>query len=137
MAYGDADFNSLSVASAVATGGQTMFVVYQGFSPALQQHASVVQFTIDEPPPNLSIGQPVTVMAKTGAPVRGLLARRDAVMRNANGESIVWLHAEPEVFEARPVRVQSFDAAQLIIAGGVDENERIVVRATDLINQIR
>ena len=137
LAYGDVDLNSLSDASAVTTGGQKMTAVYQGFSPALQQHASVVQFAIQDTPPNLSIGQPVTVIAKTGAPVTGLLARRDAVMRNANGETIVWLHAEPEVFEARPVRTESFDAAQLIIAGGVSENERIVVRGADLINQIR
>ena len=137
LAYGDVDLNSLSDASAVTTGGQKMTAIYQGFSPALQQHASVVQFAIQDTPPNLSIGQPVTVIAKTGAPVTGLLARRDAVMRNANGETIVWLHAEPEVFEARPVRTESFDAAQLIIAGGVSENERIVIRGADLINQIR
>jgi cobalt-zinc-cadmium efflux system membrane fusion protein len=41
------------------------------------------------------------------------------------------------LFEARPVRVESFDAAHFIIAGGVAENERVVVRAADLINQIR
>ena len=137
LAYGDIDPNSLSDATAVTTSGHSMSIAYQGFSRTLQQHASVMHFAIPDPPANLSIGQPVTVMAKTGAPVTGLLARRDAVTRNANGEAIVWLHVEPEQFEPRPVRTDPFDAAHLIVAAGVAEGERIVVRGADLINQVR
>jgi len=137
LAYGDIDPDSLSDATAVTTSGHSMSIAYQGFSRTLQQHASVMHFAIPDPPANLSIGQPVTVMAKTGAPVTGLLARRDAVTRNANGEAIVWLHVEPEQFEPRPVRTDPFDAAHLIVAAGVAEGERIVVRGADLINQVR
>jgi membrane fusion protein, heavy metal efflux system len=35
------------------------------------------------------------------------------------------------------VRTQPFDATSLIIAAGVTEGERIVVRGADLINQVR
>jgi RND family efflux transporter MFP subunit len=137
LAYGDLDPQSLAEATAVTASGQAMSLSYQGFSRALQQHASVVQFAIPTPPANLSLGQPVTVMAKTGAPVAGLIVRRDAVVRGANGEAMVWLHAEPERFEARPVRTQPFDATRLVVAGGVTDGERVVVRGADLINQIR
>jgi membrane fusion protein, heavy metal efflux system len=137
LAYGDLDPQSLAEATAVTASGQTMSLSYQGFSRALQQHASIVQFAIPTPPANLSLGQPVTVMAKTGAPVAGLIVKRDAVVRGANGEAMVWLHAAPERFEARPVRTQPFDATRLVVAGGVTDGERVVVRGADLINQIR
>jgi RND family efflux transporter MFP subunit len=137
LAYGDVDPDALSEATAVATSGQPMALDYRGFSRTLQQHASVVHFAVSQPPANLSIGQPVTVVAKTGAPTTALVVQRDAVVRSANGEAVVWLRAEPERFEPRPVRTQPFDATRLIIAAGVAEGERVVTRAADLINQIR
>jgi membrane fusion protein, heavy metal efflux system len=59
------------------------------------------------------------------------------VVRNANGEAILWLHVEPERFEPRPVRTQPFDATRLVVAAGVTEGERVVIRGADLINQVR
>lgn len=137
LAYGALDPQSLAEATAVTAGGQGMSLSYQGFSRALQQHAAIVQFSIPAPPTNLSLGQPVTVIANTGAPVVGLIVRRDALVRGANGEAMVWLHVEPERFEPRPVRTQPFDATRVVLAAGVAEGERIVVRGADLINQIR
>jgi membrane fusion protein, heavy metal efflux system len=138
LAYGAIDPDALANASAATTGGETMPLAYQGFSRALQNHASVLHFAIPEPPPNLSVGQPITVVATSGEPaVSGLIVRRDAVARAANGETIVWLQADAERFEPRPVRTMPFDAAHLTIAGGVAEGERVVVRGADLINQIR
>ena len=137
LVYGTVDASSLSEASAVATSGQTMPLVFRGFSRALQHHASLVHFAVSEPPPDLSIGQPVTVVAKSGAPVTGIVLPRDAVVRSGNGEAIVWLHVEPERFEPRPVRTQPFDATRVVVAAGVTEGERVVPRGADLINQIR
>src|SRR2546430_9335273 len=56
-----------------------------------QHQASIVHFAISEPPPDLSVGQPVTVVAKSGAPITGIVVPRDAVVRSGNGEAIVWL----------------------------------------------
>jgi membrane fusion protein, heavy metal efflux system len=137
LVYGTVDATSLDSATAVATGGQTMPLAFRGFSRALQHHASLVHFAVSEPPPDLSIGQPVTVVAKSGAPVTGIVVPRDAVVRSGNGEAIVWLHLEPERFEPRPVRTQPFDATRVVVAAGVTEGERVVTRGADLINQIR
>jgi RND family efflux transporter MFP subunit len=137
LAYGEIDPTSLADATAVTTSGQTMTLTYQGASRALQQHASIVHFVVPEPPSNLSIGQPVTVLATSGAPITGLIAPRDAVVRGSNGEAIVWAHVEPERFEPKPVRTQPFDATRVIVAGGLTEGDRVVVRGADLINQIR
>jgi RND family efflux transporter MFP subunit len=137
LVYGTVDASSLAEATALGTGGQSMPLVFRGFSRALQHQASLVHFAVSQPPPDLSIGQPVTVVAKSGAPVTGIVVPRDAVVRSGNGEAIVWLHAEPERFEPRPVRTQPFDATRLIIAAGVTERERVVTRGADLVNQIR
>jgi cobalt-zinc-cadmium efflux system membrane fusion protein len=137
LVYGTVDASSLADATAVATGGQTMPLAFRGFSRALQQHASLVHFAVSEPPPALSIGQPVTVVATSGAPMTGIVVPREAVVRSGNGEAIVWLHVEPERFEPRPVRTQPFDATRVVVAAGVTEGERVVTRGADLVNQIR
>ena len=87
----------------------------------MQQHASVVQFVVENPPANLSIGLPVNVIARSGEPVTALIVPKDAVVRSANGEAIVWRHEEAELFEPRPVRIAPFDATRVIIADGVIE----------------
>jgi RND family efflux transporter MFP subunit len=137
LVYGTVDASSLADATAIATGGQTMPLDFRGFSRALQHHASLVHFAVSEPPLDLSIGQPVTVVAKSGAPVTGIVVPREAVVRSGNGEAIVWLHVEPERFEPRPVRTQPLDATRVVVAAGVTEGERVVTRGADLINQIR
>jgi RND family efflux transporter MFP subunit len=137
LVYGTVDATSLADATAVGTGGQTMPLAFRGFSRALQHHASLVHFAVSDPPPDLSVGQPVTVVAKSGAPMAGIVVLREAVVRSGNGEAIVWLHVEPERFEPRPVRTQPFDATRLVVAAGLTEGERIVIRGADLINQVR
>jgi RND family efflux transporter MFP subunit len=136
LVYGQIDPKSLSDATAIAAG-QSIPLTFRGVSPALQQHASIVHFAIAEPPAGLSVGQPVTVVAKSGAPVSGLVVPRGSVVRSANGEMVVWLHIDAERFEARPVRTTPVDGARLLVAAGLAENERVVIRAADLINQIR
>jgi hypothetical protein len=61
----------------------------------MQQQAVTVQFAILDPPPSLSIGQPVTVVARSGKPESGIVLPREAVVRGGNGETLVWRHAEP------------------------------------------
>jgi RND family efflux transporter MFP subunit len=137
LVYATVDATSLAEATAVGTSGQTMPLAFRGFSRALQHQASIVHFAISEPPPDLSVGQPVTVVAKSGAPMAGIVVPREAVVRSGNGETVVWLHVEPERFEPRPVRTQPFDATRVVVAAGVTEGERVVIRGADLINQIR
>jgi hypothetical protein len=53
----------------------------------------------------------------------------------ANGA--VWIHAEAERFVARPVRVQSLDAANVAITEGLHDGERVVTEGAGLLSQIR
>ena len=127
----------LGHATATAPGRPPLTLRFQGFSHALQQHASVVQFAIENPPPNLAIGLPVNVIARNGEPVTAMIVPKDALVRSANGEAMVWKHEEAELFEPRPVRTTPFDATRVIIAAGVSKGDRVVVRASDLVNQVR
>ena len=138
LVFGEIDPASIGEATGTATDGKSMRLAYKGWSRALQQQATVVQFAILDPPPSISVGQPLTVLAKRkGQTLAGIVLPRDAVVRGGNGEAIVWRHAEPERFEARPVRTEALDAARLIILAGVGNGERIVVRGAELVNQIR
>ena len=137
LVYGEIDPASLGKATATAPGRPPLKLRFQGFSHALQQHASVVQFAVEAPPPNLSIGLPVNVIAHSGEPVTAMIVPKDAVVRSTNGEAIVWRHEQAELFEPRPVRTAPFDATRVMIAAGVAKGDRVVVRGSDLVNQVR
>jgi multidrug efflux pump subunit AcrA (membrane-fusion protein) len=113
-----------------------MTLAFQGWGRTLQQQATLVQFAIADPPAAIRVGQPVTVTAQRGDMATGVIVSRDAVVRGDNGESVVWCHIEPEQFGARPVRIEPVDATHVLIAAGVAEGDRIVVRGAELINQI-
>jgi RND family efflux transporter MFP subunit len=137
LVYAEVDPGRIAGATAVAADGTPLRLSFQGFSRALQQQATIVQFAVEDPPASISVGQPVTVVAKNGTAVKGIIMPRDAVVRGANGEQVVWRHSEPERFEARPVRTEPFDAARLVVSAGLSEGERVVTRGAELINQIR
>ncbi|MCC6889697.1 MAG: efflux RND transporter periplasmic adaptor subunit [Hyphomicrobiales bacterium] len=137
LVYGEIDPATLSEASAAVAGRPPLALRFQGFSHALQQQATLVQFAIVDPPDNMPIGLPVTVVARSGEAETALMVPKDAVVRSANGESIVWRHEAAELFEPRPVRVLPFDAARVVVADGVAPGDRVVVRAADLVNQVR
>lgn len=137
LVYGEVDPAKVAGASATAADGTPLKLAVQGFSKALQQQATIVQFSVENPPAHLSVGQPVTVAARNGASVSGIIMPREAVVRGANGEPVVWRHTDPERFEARPVRTEPFDATRIVVRAGLAEGERIVIRGSELINQIR
>jgi multidrug efflux pump subunit AcrA (membrane-fusion protein) len=138
-AYDYGDNNPAALKHATAIGGDkvAMKLSFEGSSRTLQQQATVLYFAISDPTSSLRVGQPVTVTAQRGDTTTGLIIDRDAVVRGGNGETIVWRHVEPEYFEARPVRTEPFDATHVLVAAGIGEGERIVIRGAELINQVR
>ncbi len=137
LVFGEIDPAAIASATAVAGDGASLQLAFQGFSKALQQQAALVHFSVENPPPSLKIGQPVRVVAQGGEPTSGIILPRDAVVRAANGDAVVWRHTDPERFEARPVRAEAFDATRVVVRGGLQPGERVVVRGAGLINQVR
>jgi RND family efflux transporter MFP subunit len=138
--FHEADMPSIAgEASATTTyiDGPPLRLRHLGASRTMQQHSVAVQFAIIAPPPGLSVGQPVTVVAPSGKREAGIVLPREAVVRGGNGETLVWRHATPERFEPRLVRVEPLDAGRVVVRAGLKEGERVVVRGADLVNQIR
>ncbi len=123
--------------TAALGSGPPMKLQFLGFGRALQQQATLVHFAIEAPPPGLSLGQPVNVLAQIGDPVPGIVLPRAAVVRGGNGETVVWRQVGPERFEATPVRVEPLAADRVVIAAGLEVGARVVMRGAGFINQIR
>ncbi len=137
LAYDGVDPAGPIKATATDSAGSAFSLSYLGTSRALRQHASVVHFSIPDPPSGLRIGQPVTVLVQGGREKQGLIFPHEAVVKSNNGENVVWVHVAPERFEPRPVRIEPLDAKNIIVAAGINASDRVVVRGADLINQIR
>jgi membrane fusion protein, heavy metal efflux system len=135
--YTGVDPAKLGKATAVASDSTMMKLAFEGWSRTLQQQATVLQFAIANPPSSIRVGEPVTVTAQQDETTTGIVIDRDAVVRGNNGETLVWRHDDPELFEARTVRTQPFDATHMLIEAGLDAGERIVNRGAEMINQIR
>jgi len=137
LAFADVLPAAATRGSAMTADGTGLRLRMLGYGRALQQQAMLVHFAIEDAPDHLSAGQPVTVMAATGGDVTGIVLPREALVRGANGEQLVWRHVEPERFEPASVRADMLDAGRIVIRAGVKAGERIVVRGADLINQVR
>jgi RND family efflux transporter MFP subunit len=124
-------------ATATASGATSVKLSFIGRSRALQQLSTVMHFAVVDPPASLNIGSPVTVYARTLDRLSGLVIPKSAVATAASSESIVWVQSEPERFEPRAVKLRPIDGERLLIEAGLAAGERVVTRATELINQVR
>jgi membrane fusion protein, heavy metal efflux system len=77
------------------------------------------------------------VFAETASVTLGIAAPREAVIRGANGEDIVFVHVAPELFEPRAVRTEPLDGGRVIIVAGIAAGDRMVTQGAELLNQLR
>jgi RND family efflux transporter MFP subunit len=131
--------NPDTVDEATATVGTdtTVKLKFIGRSRELQQQYSIMQFQIVESTVPLNVGAPVTVIASGGAPVTAILLPRSALAQAPNGQTVVFVQREPEVFAPRAVRVETFDSHNVLITGGLQPGEKVVVQNAPLVNQVR
>lgn len=124
-------------AAATAPGGLPLKLTLIGRSRATQQLSTVVHFAVRDPPQTLNIGSPVTVYARTRERVSGLVLPKSAVVAAPSGESLVWVHSEPERFNPQAVRVRDIDGARVLVEAGLEAGDRVVTIAAELVNQVR
>ncbi|MBC8048590.1 MAG: efflux RND transporter periplasmic adaptor subunit [Chitinophagales bacterium] len=136
LAFDPRNADGITGGHAVLEGGKPLKLTFQGKGRALQQHATQLQFSV-ETAENLSIGLPVTVLAQRDKTVTGKVLPREAVVRGANGETLVFEHVEPERFMPRLVRIEPVDGQSVLVLGGVEEGARVVVRSAEMLNQVR
>ena len=137
LIFDQIDPDAIVEAEAVTANGQTLKLTYVGRSRALQQQYALIQFKVTGAGRSLNVGMPVTIIARTGEPVTGLFLPRAAVTQAPNGQPVVFVHKEPEVFVPTAVRSEVFDAQSVLVSGGIKAGDQIVVENAPLINQVR
>lgn len=124
-------------ATAQLASGQPVKLRFLGRSRSLQQQYSVLKFEVADPTDAIDVGAPVIVVAATGAPVSGLKVPRSAVAQAPNGQMVVFVHKDAELFEPRAVRFEPFEADTVLLLSGVREGEKVVIQNAPLVNQVR
>lgn len=137
LVFDQVDPTAIVEATAVGPSGTTMKLAFRGRSHALQAQSILLQFAIATPAADAAIGQPVSVIVRTSEQVKGMLLPREALVRGAAGEAVVWEHVEPERFVVRQVRSEPFDGQRVLVTGGIKAGDRIVVHGAELLSQVR
>jgi len=133
-------FDSFSgVHSAVArlNNDRTYPLAFRGAGFAGRNQSIPVQFAVQGDVAGLRAGQFVTVLATTEEEKTGFAIPRAALVRNANGQDVVYEHVAAERFEPRPVRVEPLDGDRVFIATGLAAGKRLVVQGAELLGQVR
>lgn len=133
-------FDALSgIRSASARSGKdiTLELSYRGSGFADRNQSIPVQFAVQGDAAGLRAGQFVTVLATTDEEKTGFAISRSSLVRNANGQDVVYEHVTAERFEQHAVRVEPLDGERVLIASGLSGGERIVVQGAELLEQVR
>ena len=125
-------------AASVTIGKQTLALRYQGNSQQLRQQALPLRFSVEgETLAQLAAGSPVQVTVQTRETLQGVAVPAEALARNPSNQTVVWVKTTPEQYAPRVVQYQPLDGERVMITAGLPDGERVVVQATNLINQIR
>ena len=123
--------------AAARIGGKALNLSYRGSGFADRNQSIPIHFAIEDQTSGLRAGQFVTVLATTDEEQKGISVPRNALVRSASGQDVVFEHVSAERFEARPVRVEPLDGKSVLIAAGFDAGKRVVIQGAELLEQIR
>ncbi len=117
--------------------GRTVALTFLGAGISDRAQALPLLFSVASDTAELRPGQFLTVFAEAGAPRIGIAIPRSAVVRGANGQSVVYAHVSAERFTPRDVRTEPLDAARVLVVAGLSPGQRVVTEGAELIDQIR
>jgi cobalt-zinc-cadmium efflux system membrane fusion protein len=127
----------VGAAQALFPDGRTVDLDHLGTGLADRNQAVPIHFSIRGTALALRAGQFVTVLASTSEEKLGIALPREAILRGANGQSVVYEHTNAERFVIREVRVLPLDGSHVLIVAGIEAGRRIVTQGAELLNQIR
>jgi hypothetical protein len=127
----------LTKAFAVTGTGESIPLAFAGAGLLLKQQAAPLTFQVTHAEPNLSIGQPVTVILQSTVELSGIVLPASSVVRAASGLSIVWVKPKAERFEPHTVRYEPLDGQRVVVLAGLKPDQRVVTEGATLLNQIR
>lgn len=117
--------------------GRSVPLAFLGAGLSDRNQAMPVQFAIAGGAQGLRVGQRLTVLAASGAPRAGIALPREAIVRGANGQAVVYEHSRAEEFTPREVRTEPLDAGRVLVTAGLEPGLRVVTGGAELIGQIR
>jgi hypothetical protein len=135
-------------ASATTTEGRILRLTPLGSGYKLRGHALAIQFRIEpdppgptpgspQPPYQLVVRQPLTVVATMFHGSTGLRIPSAAVQRGPDGAELVWLHVQPEHFRPQRVQVRALGAGDSVVTAGLAAGDRVVSDGAALLGQVR
>lgn len=136
LSYEASPIGKLSDAIAQFPGGGVP-LHFVGASRQLREQAMPLLFRVASADAPLALGQPVKVIAKTANRIDGIAVPQAALVRNAAGDDVVWLHSGPESFTPRVVKWTPLDAERVAVGSGLKDGDRIVVQGASLLARMR
>jgi hypothetical protein len=124
-------------ATARTAEGRSLALTYQGSGFAGRNQSVPIHFSVDGNTAGLRVGQFVLVLAETGEDETGIAVPRNSVVRNANGQDIVYEHVSAERFQPRAVRIAPLDSERVLVVNGIAVGARIVTQGAELLDQVR
>jgi hypothetical protein len=117
--------------------GRSVDLAFLGAGLSDRAQALPLLFSVASDTTGLRPGQFLTVFAEAGAPRIGIAIPRSAVVRGANGQSIVYAHSSAERFVSLEVKTEPLDASRVLVLAGLSPGQRIVTDGAELLDQIR
>ena len=136
LAY-DASIGATLISASALAEQTVLELKYVGGGRQLREQALPLLFRIVNANSMVAVGQPVKVIVRTAHEIKGAALPRAALTKVGAGETAVWVHVDAERFVARKLRAQSLDAANVAIADGLHEGDRVVVEGAGLLSQVR
>ncbi|MFZ6751056.1 efflux RND transporter periplasmic adaptor subunit [Undibacterium sp. Ren11W] len=136
LAY-DASIPANLISATGLAGTTVLELKFIGSGGQLREQALPMLFRIRSTPAMVAVGQPLKIIVATAQGIKGAALPRAALVKNAAGENMVWVHSEAERFVARRVRQQSLDASHIAVTDGLHEGDRVVIAAASLLSEVR
>ena len=129
--------DKLTVASVVQV--PNLELNYLGYSPKTVNglaHANFESQTSDKAA-HLLLDQTITLQAPIAQEVQGIVLPATAVVLSANNLPQVWIKVSAERFLPQIVEYQPLEPGVVVITKGLGAHNRVVVKGTSLLNQVR
>jgi RND family efflux transporter MFP subunit len=137
IAYDSALSGQVASAVGVTSDKQNLALRFIGQSHQLREQALPLQFEIQTPLPALNVGQTLKVLVRARQTIDGIAVPRDSVLKNNQGEPMLWEQVNAERFVPQRVTVQALDANTMAVLQGLSDGARVVTQGAAALSQIK
>jgi len=137
IAYDSALSGQVADAVGVTSDKQNLTLRFIGQAHQLREQALPLQFEIAAPLPALNVGQTLKVLVRARQSIDGIAVPRDSVLKNSQGELMLWEQVAAERFVPQRVTVQALDANTFAVLQGLSDGARVVTQGAAALSQMR